>query len=88
MQYLALTEQTSLAIVWKQVVINPETKAHVWVHEKVDNCTTRYMCILVDATLCICNLYDCTHWIDNHTLDTVGSTARNVDEHRVNESEQ
>lgn len=82
-QCLALTEQTSLAIVWKQVVINPETKAHVWVHEKVCNCTTRYMCVLVDVAFGKRYLYDTTYRIDNHTLDTVGCTARNVDEHEV-----
>lgn len=80
-EWCALTEQPSLAIVWKQVVINPETQADVWVHEKVDNCTTTDVCVLVDVAFCVCNLNDCTHWIDNHTLDTVGCTARNVDEH-------
>ena len=82
-QYLTLTEQTSLAIVWKKVVINPETKAHVWVHEKVCNCTTTDVCVLVDVAFGKRYLYDTTYRIDNHTLDTVGCTARNVDEHRV-----
>ena len=69
-------------------MINPETKAHVWVHEKVGNCTTTDVCVLVDVTLCICNLDDCIDWVNIHDLDTVRRTARNLNEHRVNESEQ
>ena len=88
MQVFALTEQLSLAIVWKQVVINPETQTDVWVHEKVDNCTTTDVCVLVDTAFGKRYLNNTTYRIDNHTLDTVGSTARNVDEHRKNESEQ
>ena len=82
LEYCALTEQTRLAIVWKQVVINPKTQADVWVHEKVDNCTTRYMCVLVDTAFGKRYLYNTTYRIDDHTLNAVGCTARNVDEHR------
>ena len=46
------------------------------------------MCVLVDVTLCICNLDDCIDWVNIHDLDTVRRTARNLNEHRVNESEQ
>ena len=46
------------------------------------------MCVLVDVAFGKRYLYDTTYRIDDHTLDTVGSTARNVDEHKVNESEQ
>jgi hypothetical protein len=80
-EYCALTEDTRLAIKRKQVLVDPETQRHVWVHDEIKNCTTANMCVLVDVAFGVCNLNDCTHWIDNHTLDTVGSTARNVDEH-------
>ena len=85
-QWLTLTEQPSLAIVWKQVIVNPETKAHVWVHEKVCNCTTADVCVLVDVTLSVCNLNDCTNRVDIHNLDTVRGTNRDLNEHWMNES--
>ena len=77
----AATENTSLAIKGKQVVINPETQRHVWVHDEVKDCTTANTVVLVDVAFGVCNLHNTTQWINNHTLNTVRRTARNVDEH-------
>ena len=81
MKNTALTEYTSLAIERQEVVINPETKAHVWVHEKVEDCTTADAVVLVDVAFGVCNLHNTTQRINDHTLNTVRRTARNVDEH-------
>jgi len=80
-QDAALTECCRLGVVWEQVLVNPETKADVWVHDEIEDCTARYMCVLVDVALAICNLCNSTHWIYDDTLDAVRCTWMNVDEH-------
>jgi hypothetical protein len=76
-----VTNQPCLAVERKQVVVNPEPEAHVWVHEKVQDCTTRYTSVFVDVTLSVSNLNNSTYWVYDHALNAVGCTARNVDEH-------
>ena len=80
-EYCALTKCCRLAVVWEQVLVNPETKADVWVHDEIEDCTARYMCVLVDVALAIGNLCNSTHWIYDDTLDAVRCTWMNVDEH-------
>ena len=80
-QAIHVTDGACLAVERQQVVIDPETKAHVWVHEQVQDCTTRYTSVFVNVTLAVCNLNNSTHWVYDHALDAVRCTARNVDEH-------
>ncbi len=83
----ALTKHTRLAVERQQVVVNPEAKAHVWVEQQVGNSTTRYVSVLVDVAFGVSHLNNSTQWIYDHALDAVRCTARNVDEHVVNEKQ-
>ena len=80
-QAIHVTDGACLAVERQQVVIDPEPEAHVWVHEQVQDCTTRYTSVFVDVTLAVCNLNNSTHWVYDHALNAVRCTAGNVDEH-------
>ena len=83
----ALTKQTSLAIKGKQVAIDPEAEAHVWVEQQVDDSPTRYTSVFIDVALSVCNLNNATQRVYDHPLDAVRCTTGNVDEHVVIEKQ-
>ena len=80
-----LTDASCLAVERQQVVIDPEPEAHVWIEQQVGNGTARYVSVLVDTAFAVRNLNNSTQRVYDHTLNAVRCTARNVDEHVVNE---
>ena len=82
-----ITDGACLAVERQQVVVNPEPEAHVWIEQQVQDCTTRYTSVFVDVTFAVRNLNNSTQRVDDHTLNAVRCTARNVDEHVVIASE-
>ena len=76
----AITQAACLAIERQQVAVDPETQRHVGIEDQVCDCTTRYVCVVVDVALGICNLGKTTDRIYDHTLNAIRGTARNVDE--------
>jgi len=79
-EHSALTDATCLAVERQQVVVDPETKTHVWIEQQVGNSTTRYTSVFVDAALGICNLNNSTQWVYDHAFNAVRGAARDVDE--------
>ena len=86
-QAFDITDGACLAVERQQVRIDPEPKAHVWIEQQVGNSTTRYTSVFVDVTFGVSNLNNSTQRVDDHTLNAVRCTARNVDEHVVKASE-
>ena len=82
-----VSEDTRFAVERQQVVIDPEPEAHVWIEQQVGNGTARYVSVLVDVAFAVRNLNNSTQWVDDHALNAVRCTARNVDEHVVIASE-
>ena len=82
-----ITDGACLAVERQQVVVDPEPKAHVWIEQQVQDGTTRYTSVFVDAAFAVRNLNNSTQRVDDHALNAVRCTARNVDEHVVIASE-
>ena len=82
-----ITDGACLAVERKQVVVDPEAKRHVGIEQQVEDCSTRYTSVFVDAAFAVSNLNNSTQRVDDHTLNAVRCTARNVDEHVVIASE-
>ena len=78
-----ITDGACLAVERKQVVVDPEAKRHVWIEQQVQDCSTRYTSVFVDVTFAVRNLNNSTQRVDDHTLNAVRCTARDVDEHVV-----
>ena len=58
-----------------QVLVNPETSAHVVIHHQVDDGTTRHVGVFVDDTVVELNNSTAVDWINENSWRTAGRTG-------------
>jgi len=62
-----------------QVLINPETKAHVLIHEQVNDSTTRHIEVYIGVPILEDDTCSTTHGINQQTINGRRSAINNVE---------
>ena len=69
----------ALAINKQQAIIDPTTKTDVVVHHKVEQCTTRYVSVLIHIAILVGNTSNTISYVSDDVISTVTVTVTNDD---------